>query len=69
MYSALIIGESVTAPIVYTIAAIAKQESSNVAHWLYHHYRLGFDHVFLLSNDCDDTEYQVAVNHQPLIIR
>jgi hypothetical protein len=45
----------------YTIAAIARQESANVAHWLYYHYRLGFDKVFLVSNDCLDYDYQAML--------
>jgi hypothetical protein len=38
---------------ILTIMALSK-ETSNIGHWLFYHYQLGFTKVFLVSNDCDD---------------
>jgi hypothetical protein len=38
---------------ILTIMALSK-ETSNIEHWLFYHYQLGFTKVFLVSNDCDD---------------
>ena len=37
------------------------QESENLPHWLYYHYRLGFHRVFVVSNDCNDSDFAATV--------
>jgi hypothetical protein len=39
-----------------SIIALSKQ-SNNIQHWLHYYYQLGVHRVFLISNDCDDEDF------------
>jgi hypothetical protein len=46
--------------VLFTIIAVTKTEPSYLPHWLYYHYRLGFDQIFVASSDCDDRAFNLT---------
>jgi hypothetical protein len=48
---------NVSKKILFTATVLSKN-ATNMAHWLFYMYQLGFSKIFILSNDCDDESFQ-----------
>ncbi len=50
----------------YTVITTMKNEGAFLLEWVAHHKALGFDHLVICTNDCDDPTTRMALRLQEM---